>query len=96
MPAADYPAHTVAVTTTATLIHTIGADSANVLVQNKGPAPVYLGGSTVTADSTSTGGWLLGPGQSVTLPDLNPGSGSTYVLYGITASDSAYVVWVAV
>jgi hypothetical protein len=52
---------------------------ANGWVQNKGGAPVFLGGSTVTADSNATGGLVLFPGEKIQTLSVGP-------LYAITAS----------
>ncbi len=41
------------------------AGRATMLVQNVGTSTIYLGKSTVTADTASTGGMQLLPGQSV-------------------------------
>ena len=90
---ASYLNGTVAVSSIVTGILTIGSEADGVLVQNVGPYPVYIGGSGVTADTSSTGGVLLAPGDKVTLSTV--ASASTE-LYGVTAAGTAYVSWVAV
>lgn len=85
----------VSVGTTATLIATPSSapDVDGILVQNLGAVAVYLGGSTVTAGTTSTGGLQL-PASSTT-PVLVPTTGaSTEGLYAITASSTANVAFI--
>jgi hypothetical protein len=76
--------------TTATLIATPSSapDVAGILVQNLGAVTLYLGGSTVTAGTTATGGYQLAASASVLVPTTGA---STEALYGITASSTANV-----
>ena len=61
---------TTSVGTSATAIPvTAKTNRKGILVQNKhGVNVVYLGGSGVTADDASTGGYELAPGDAVFLP----------------------------
>lgn len=62
----------------------------SIFIKNTGSATVYIGGDdAVTADSSSTGGWPLAPGEVLSLP--NRGT-ETYSMWGITAAGTAYVV----
>lgn len=80
---------TVTVGTSATLIVSSPTnESDGMLVRNNGAAPVYLGGSGVTADVASTGGLLVSAGESVQLSTTGAVSGD---LYGVTAAGTAYV-----
>jgi hypothetical protein len=54
---------------------------------------VWIGGSTVTADNATTGGYLLAPGDSVTVSVVANVDGE---VYGITIADTAYVAWIEV
>lgn len=88
-----YGNSTVQVGTTATLIFSGAQVTSFVLVKNRGPATVYLGGEpnpegTVTADETSTGGLPLDAGEVVQVPIWAADSRD---LYGITAEGDAYV-----
>lgn len=84
----SYPHATVSISTTATFLTTGGGENDGFLVHNRGPADVFLGGSSVTADETSAGGLPLAEGQTVTVPTVGNAS---LDLYGITAEGSAYV-----
>jgi hypothetical protein len=80
--------------TTATLICTpsTAPDVDGVLVQNLGAVALYLGGPTVTAGTTATGGLQL-PASSTT-PVLVPTTGaSSEAIYGIVASGSVNVAY---
>jgi hypothetical protein len=82
----------VSVGTTATLICTPGSvpDNEAVLIQNLGTTTLYIGGSTVTAGTTSTGGLQLAANGVITVPTTGA---NNEPLYGITASSSANVSW---
>jgi hypothetical protein len=82
----------VSVGTTATLIATPSSVPENdgILIQNLGAVTLYLGGSTVTANTASTGGYSLAAGASVLVPTTGA---STEALYGIVASSTANVAW---
>ncbi|MGO9034482.1 hypothetical protein [Mycobacterium sp.] len=87
-----YKQGVVSIGTTATLIATPSSapDVDGILVQNLGASIVYIGGSTVTAGTTSTGGLQLA--ASNTTPVLIPTTGaSAEGLYGIVASGSINV-----
>lgn len=86
---AAYSNGVVTVGTTPTLIASaIGATG--ILVQNQGAGTVYLGGSTVTADATATGGVTLAATASITIPT----SGAEQCdLYAIVASGTAKVAY---
>jgi hypothetical protein len=76
--------------TTATLICTVGSapESDGVLINNAGAANLYLGGSTVTANTASTGGFPVAAGATVTIPT----TGAEHLpLHGIVASGTANV-----
>ncbi len=54
-----YSHATVSITATASQVFSANpSENDGVLVQNRGSVAVYLGGSTVTADDTGTGGLL--------------------------------------
>jgi hypothetical protein len=76
--------------TTAVAIATPGAvpDNIGVLVQNLGSVTVYLGGSTVTADTTSTGGFQVAANAIVNVPVTGA---AAETLYARTASSTANV-----
>jgi hypothetical protein len=82
----------VSVGTTATLIATPSSapETGGILIQNLGSVTVYLGGSTVTAGTTSTGGLQLAANGVITVPTTGA---NNEPLYGITASSSANVSW---
>jgi hypothetical protein len=82
----------VSVGTTATLIATPSAvpDNEGIVVQNLGSVTVYLGGSTVTAGTTATGGLQLAANGVITVPTTGA---ATEALYGIVASGTANVAW---
>lgn len=86
------PHATATATTTAALLTSIANENDGVLIANRGPEPVYVGGSTVTADESSTGGLVVYPHEKVTLPTV--GGGTTYDIYVVTASGTAIVSWV--
>jgi hypothetical protein len=90
----EYPFGTVEATTTATFLMTNYPDNSGVLVKNQGPATVYLGGSSVTADQSATGGLPLEPGETQTVPGI-AGSGDPLDLYVICAEEGAQVTWLA-
>jgi hypothetical protein len=58
------------------------AGRAGMVVQNVGATTIYLGTSTVTADTTATGGMQLLPGQ--TSPSIN--ISAAVVLYAISSA----------
>jgi hypothetical protein len=82
----------VSVGTTATQIASPGSvpENAGVLIQNLGTAAVYLGGSTVTAGTTSTGGLQVAQNAIVSVPTTGAASEP---LYGIVASGTANVAY---
>jgi hypothetical protein len=88
---ASYLHGTATVTTTRSVLVTTGA-SGGVLVQNNGSVAVFLGGSTVTADATATGGISVAAGASVTVPTVG---GAKADLYAIVASSTAAVAWLS-
>lgn len=79
---------TVSVGTTATIIATVQKESGGILVANQGSVPVYLGGPSVTADTSATGGYPLAANASVLIPTDGD---ETRKLYGIVASGTANV-----
>lgn len=90
---ADYQHGTLSVGTTATLITNSDLENDGLLVSNRGPVSVYLGGATVTADQTSTGGFEIAPGEKITVSTV----GNLIAdLYGITAAGTAVVSWLVV
>ena len=56
---------TVAVTTTRQLF----SFSSRARLKNNGTDPVYIGGPSVTADATATGGYQLAANESIDIPD---------------------------
>ena len=82
----------VSVATTATLIATPGSKPENggVLIQNLGSGTLYLGGSTVTAGTTSTGGLQVAANATVNVPTTGS---ALEALYGIVASSTANVAY---
>jgi hypothetical protein len=60
----------VSVTTSPTLIATPSSalDIDGILIQNLGAVTLYLGGSTVTANTASTGGYTVAASVSVLVP----------------------------
>jgi hypothetical protein len=87
----SYKNGAVSVGTTAVAIATPSApDVDGILIQNLGSVTLYLGGSTVTANTASTGGYPVAASASVLVPTTGGGeAGDT--LYGITASSTANV-----
>jgi hypothetical protein len=61
-----------------------------IVIQNLGSVTVYLGSSTVTAGTTSTGGVQLAANGVITVPTTGAASEA---LYGITASSTANVAY---
>jgi hypothetical protein len=88
----SYQNGVVSVGTTATLIATPSSapDVDGILIQNLGAVAVFLGGSTVTANTASMGGYSLAAGTSVLVPTTGA---SAEGLYGIVASSTANVSW---
>lgn len=80
-------------TTTAAVLLTSRLQNAGVVVSNAGPATAYLGGSTVTADQTSTGGLSLAAGDRVRVPTAGNINADLYV---VTAADTAVLSWLSV
>jgi hypothetical protein len=82
----------VSVGTTATLIATPSSvpENAGVHIQNLGTATVYVGGSTVTAGTTSTGGLHVAQNAIVNVPTTGAASEA---IYGIVASGTANVAY---
>jgi hypothetical protein len=83
----------VPVGNTVTVIE-VGQDLSYVL-KNLGPETVWVqtnapefNGSSVTADTSPTGGYPIDPGEVLY---LNNPSTSTQYIYGITASGTSYV-----
>jgi hypothetical protein len=82
----------VSVGTSATLIATPSSapDVDGMLIQNLGAVTLYLGGSTVTAGTTATGGLQVAANATVTVPTTGA---SSEALYGIVASSTANVAF---
>ena len=82
----------VSVGTSATLIATPSSapDVDGILIQNLGAVTLYLGGSTVTANTASTGGYTVAAAASVLVPTTGA---SAEGLYGIVASSTANVAF---
>lgn len=60
-------------------------------IKNAGPVTVYLGtASTVTADTSVTGGYPLNPGESVNIEAKTTSPGEVDY-YGVTAAGTAYI-----
>ena len=88
MPYGQYGGGTVSVGTTPTLLFTGPAPGA--LVQNNGATPIYLGGSTVTANTAATGGLTIAAGATLAIPSTGATADS---LYAVVASGTANVAW---
>ena len=75
----------VSVGTTATLIATPSSapDVDGILIQNLGAVAVFLGGSTVTANTAATGGYQVAASASVLVPTTGA---SAEALYGISTA----------
>lgn len=86
---ASYLHGTASVGTTRSVLVTTGS-SGGVLVQNNGTVAVFLGGSTVTADTTATGGISVAAGATVTVPTVG---GAKADLYAVVATGTANVAW---
>ena len=78
-------------TTTAAKLVTVQAENDGVLVQNQGSVSIYLGGPTVTANQTATGGFQVAASTSVTVPSVG---GTQHDLYVVVASSTANVAWI--
>ena len=89
----NYLHGTVAATSTAAVLFTSPSENDGVAVKNSGPVAVYLGGSAVTADTASTGGLPLHPGECVTVSTVGNLNAD---LYAVTASGTAYVSYLYV
>lgn len=90
--APPYNHGTVNVGTSATLVGTFGPVVIAAVVQNRGPEPVYLGGSTVTADNASTGGLVVAPGESIQVPQIGGSFGrDLYAITSVGASDVSFL-----
>ena len=79
-------------TTTPTLIATPSSvpENGGLLIQSLGSVTLYLGGSTVTANTASTGGYQVAASAAVNVPCTGAASEG---LYGITASSTANVAF---
>lgn len=86
---AGYLHGTVTVGTAATLLTTTNTPG-GLLLQNNGAAPVFVGGPTVTADTTATGGIQVAAGASITVPTIG---GVIADLYAVIATGTAAVAW---
>lgn len=89
----SYAHGTASISSMAAVLVTTGSENGGVVVSNRGPVSVYLGGSSVTADQASTGGLELVPGEKVTLSTVANVSAD---LYAVTASGTTAVSWIAV
>lgn len=89
----SYAHATASVTTTAAVLVTTGSENDGVVVSNRGPVSVYLGGASVTADQTATGGLELVAGEKATLSTAGNVAAD---LYAVTAAGTATVSWIAV
>lgn len=76
----------IEITTTASEI--TDATSTNFAIRNQGPATVYLGDDTVTADQSGTGGYPLHAGESVQWISHKT---VEETIYAVTAEGSAYL-----
>lgn len=76
--------------TTASKLVTVQAENDGVLVQNQGSVAVYLGGPSVTADQTATGGFQVAANTSVEVPSVG---GYQHELWVVTAASTAPVAW---
>lgn len=77
-------------TSTASKLVTVTAENDGIIVQNLGSVTVYLGGPSVTANQTATGGYPLAAGASQSVPSVG---GLAQDLWAVTASSTAPVAW---
>jgi hypothetical protein len=84
----------ISVGTTPTLIAAQGStpENSGVLIQNLGAVAVFLGGPTVTAGVTATGGLQL-PASNTTPVNVPTTGAASEALYGIVASSTANVAY---
>jgi hypothetical protein len=90
MSDSQYGGGTVIVGTSPTLL--FAGPSSGALIQNNGAVLVYIGGSTVTADTAATGGLTIAAGVTLAVPDT---SATADGLYAVVASGTANVAWLA-
>jgi hypothetical protein len=90
MPYSAYGGGTVSVGTSPTLLFT--GPFPGALVQNNGAVPIYIGGSTVTANVAATGGLTIAAGATLAVPSTG---GTADSLYAVVASGTANVAWLA-
>ena len=88
MPYGQYGGGTVAVGVAPPTLLFVGSVS-GALIQNNGAVLVYIGGSTVTANTAATGGLTIAAGVTLAVPDTSAG------LYAVVASGTANVAWLA-
>ncbi len=84
----DYPHSTVSVGSSATFICTVAPVDTQAILKNRGPDTAYIGGSTVTADASATGGYPLNPDEQIILPSC-PSTTPGLDVYAIVASGNA-------
>lgn len=89
----QYQQGTALVLDTSSLLTTSSSgNNAGIVVKNRGTVEVYLGGSSVTADDTSTGGLPVSPGEKVTVPTVGNVAAE---LHAVTAAGEALVSWIS-
>jgi hypothetical protein len=91
MPYGQYGGGTVAVGVAPPTLLFAGSAS-GALIQNNGAVLVYIGGSTVTANTAATGGLTIAAGVTLSVPDT---SATADGLYAVVASGTANVAWLA-
>jgi hypothetical protein len=88
---ATYLHGTSTVTTTAAILTSVAPENDGLLLVNSGAGVVYVGGPTVTANQTATGGFPVAVNQTVSIPSVG---GASYDLYAVTATGTSVVSWI--
>ena len=86
----NYDNGVATVTTTPAKLVTVQGENDGILIQNQGSVIVYLGGPSVTADQTATGGYQVAANSSVLVPSVG---GTQHDLWAVAASTTAKVAW---
>lgn len=90
MPA--YAHGTVTVGTSAVLLVAGVYVAGGLMVQNNGTGKIYLGGPTVTAGTTATGGLMLPTGTSVEVPTSSDLSRDLWAIGDTAAQPVTYLL----
>jgi hypothetical protein len=81
---------TVSVDVVASLLVTISAESAGILLQNQGPGVIYIGGPGVTADTTVNAGLKVPVNTTVAIPAAGAAR-DLWVISSATATLATYL-----